>query len=88
MAEFAAGYASAEVEVADSDGIVLDVICEAVVSFGHCTHENGNAFILLKALNVVPHPHHLSIETESDLSAIGREVVRDGIFNHLDELLL
>jgi hypothetical protein len=88
MAEFAAGYTGAKVEVADSDGIVLDVICEVVVSFGHCTDEDGNTFILVKALDVVPHPHHFSVETESDLPAIGREVVCDGILDNLDELLL
>ena len=88
MTKFAAGYTGAEIEVADSDGIVLDVICEVVVSFGHCTDENSNTFILVETLDVVPHPHHFSVETEGDLPAIGREMVRDGILNDLYELLL
>lgn len=88
MAEFTACYTGAEVEVADGDGVILDVIGEAVVSFGHCTDENGNTLILLEAFNVVSDPHHLCIETECDLPAIGREVICDGVLDHLNELLL
>jgi len=88
MAELAACNAGAEIEVADSDRIVLDVVGKIVIALGHSSDENANAFILVKALDVVGDSYYGSLETQCDLPAVRWEMVGDGVFDHVDELLL
>lgn len=45
VAEFAAGNAGTEIELADSNAVILDLIGEVVTSFGHGSYKNGNALV-------------------------------------------
>jgi hypothetical protein len=88
MAEFTACYAGTEVELANGDAVVLDVVREVVVALGHGTHEDSNALALVEASNVVADTYDFRVEAERDLAAICWEMIGDGILNDLDELLL
>lgn len=88
VAELAAGNAGTEVEVADTNAVVLDCICEIIVTLRHSTDEDRDALVLVEATNVVAQADNLSVETESDLSAVGWQVIGDGILDDLDQLLL
>jgi hypothetical protein len=88
VAELAARYTGTEIEVADTDGVVLDGIGEVIAALGHGTDENTDALVLVQALDVVAHSDDLGIETEGDLPAVRGEMVCDRILNDLDELLL
>jgi hypothetical protein len=88
MAELAACNAGTKVEVADSDRVVLDVVREVVIALGHGSDEDAYAFILVQALDVVRHPYDRRLEAQGDLSAVRREMVGDGILDHVNEFLL
>lgn len=88
MAELAAGNTSAEAVVADTDGVIFELICEIIVSFSHGTDENTNALVLAQALDVILDSDYWRIETERDLAAVRRQVIRDGILDDVDQLLL
>jgi hypothetical protein len=88
MAEFAACYAGTEIELADSDAVVLDVVREVVIALGHGTYKDGNALALVESTNVVADTYDLRIETERDLAAIRWQMVGDGVLDNLDELFL
>lgn len=88
VTEFAAGNAGTEVEVADTDAIILDGIGKIIVALGHSADKDCDALVLIEAPDVVAQAHNLSIETESDLPAVGWQVIGDGVFDDLDQLLL
>lgn len=88
MAKLATCNAGTEIEVANTDRVVLELIREVVVSFGHGSDENCDALILVQSFDVVSHSNHLGVEAQCHLPAIGREVIGDWILNDLDELLL
>lgn len=88
MAEFAAGNAGTEIELADGDAVILDAVGEVVTALGHGSDEDGDAFLGMQALDVVAHAHDLGVEAEGDLAAVGREVVGDGVLDDLDELFV
>ena len=88
VAELAACNAGTEVEVADTDAVVLDSVCEVIVTLCHSTNEDGDALILVEAANVVAQTNNLGVETEGDLAAVWRQVVRDWVLDNLDQLLL
>lgn len=88
MTELAARNAGAEIEVADSDRVVLDVVGKVVIALGHGSDEDANALIFVKALDVVGDSYYWSLEAQCDLSAVRWEVVGDGVFDHVDKLLL
>jgi hypothetical protein len=88
VTEPAAGDTSTQTEVADTDGIVLELVCEGVVALGHGTDEDANALLGCEVGNVVAHADDGGVETEGDLAAVGREVVGDGVLDDLQQLLL
>jgi hypothetical protein len=88
VAELAACNAGTEVEVADTDAVVLDSVREVIVTLGHSTNEDGDALVLVEAANVVAQADNLGVETEGDFPAVGWQVISDWVLDHLDQLLL
>lgn len=88
VAELAACNAGTEVEIADANAVVLDRVREVVIALRHGTDKDCDTLVLVETSDVVAQAHNLSIETESDLAAIGRKVIRDWVLDHLDQLLL
>jgi hypothetical protein len=88
MAKFAACYAGTEVELADGNAVILDVIRKVIVALCHGTNKDCNALVLVQARDVVTDTYDLCVETERDLAAVGRKVIGDWVLDHLDELLL
>lgn len=58
------------------------------MSLGHGTDKDSNALLGTNRLKVVSGPHNGGLETESHLAAVGRQVVGDGVLDHLQQLLL
>lgn len=88
MTELTAGHASTQAIVADTDRIVLERVGKVIVTLGHGSHKDANAFLGAERLDIVGRPHHGGLVTESHLTAVGRKVVRDGILDDLEQLLL
>jgi len=88
VAELATGHTGRETVVADTDGVILERIGKVVVTLGHGTDKDSNALLGANRLNVVSGPHNGGLETESHLAAVGRQVVGDGVLDHLQQLLL
>lgn len=88
VAELAAGHARRETEVADGDLLVDELVGEGIFALGHGAHEDADALLGAHALDPVPHPHHLGVEAERDLAAVGRQVVGDGVLDDAQQLLL
>ena len=88
MAESTAGDTGTQTEVADTDGVVLELVCKGIVALGHGTDKNADALLGSEVGNVVAHTNDGRVETEGDLAAIGREVVGDGVLDDFQELFL
>ena len=88
MTELTAGNAGTEIELADSNAIVLDVIREVIVALCHGTNEDCDAFVLGKSRNIVADTYDLGVETECYLAAVGRKMIGDRILDDLDKLFL
>mgnify|MGYP000704612022 CR=1 FL=1 len=82
VAESAAGNTSTQAEVADTDRVILELVCEVVVALGHGTDKDANALLGGEIADVVAYTNDGSVETQSDLAAIGREVVGDGVLDN------
>jgi hypothetical protein len=83
MAESATSDTGTQTEVADTDRVVLELVCKGVVTLGHGSDKDADALLRCKVGNVVADTDNGRVETESDLAAVGREVVGDGILNDL-----
>jgi uncharacterized Zn-binding protein involved in type VI secretion len=88
VTELATCDAGTEVEVADGDAVILEVVGKVIAALGHGTDKDGNALVLVEAGNVVADAHNLRVEAEGDLAAVGGQVVGDGILNDFDQLFL
>jgi hypothetical protein len=88
VTELAACDAGTEVEVADGDAVILEVVGKVIAALGHGTNKDCNALVLLEAGDVVAHAHYFRVETERDLAAVWRQVVGDGVLDDFDQLLL
>jgi hypothetical protein len=88
MTELAACHTGAEIEVADTDGIVFELVRKVVLALGHGSNEHSDALLRAQALDVITYPHDLGVKTESNFPAIGRKMISDGVLDDLDELLL
>jgi hypothetical protein len=88
MTEFTACYAGTEVELADGDAVVLDVVREVVVALGHGAYKDGNALALVEASDIVADTYHLRVETERDLAAVRWKMIGDRVLDDLDELFV
>ena len=88
MAEPATCDTGTQTEVADTNRVVLEFVCEGVVTLGHGTDKDANALFGGEVGNVVANTDDGSVETQSDLAAVGREVIGDGVLNDLEKLFL
>lgn len=88
MAEFTAGHTSTQAEVADTDGVILEGISKVIMTLGHGTDKNTNALICIQRLDIVCCSDHGCLETESHLTAVGGQVIGNGILDDLQQLLL
>lgn len=88
VTEFTAGHASTQAVVADTDRIVFERVGKVIVTLGHGSDKDANAFLGAERLDIVSRPHHGGLVTESHFTAVGRKVVRDGIFDDFEQLLL
>ena len=88
VAELAASHTGRETEVADGDLFVDELIGKVVGSFGHGSHKDTDALLVIQLLDVFSDSDQWGIETEGDLAAVGREVVGDGVGDDLEKFLL
>ncbi len=88
MTEFTACHTGAQAVVANADRIVLEAVGKIIPAFGHGSNENANTLFRCQIRNIVSHTYNLGIEAQCDLSAIGREMVSDGVLDDLEQLLL
>jgi hypothetical protein len=83
MAESTASDTGTQTEVADTDRVVLELICKGVVTLGHGSDEDADALLGCEIGDVVAHTNNGRVETKGDLAAVGREVVGDRVLNNL-----
>lgn len=57
VAELTAGYTGTETEVADGNGVVLELIGKVIVALGHGTDEDADALLGSESLDVVLDTH-------------------------------
>jgi len=88
MTELAARHTSAQREIADTDRIILELIREVILPLSHRPHKHANALLRPKSTDVVSNPDDLRVETQCDFATIGGQVLRDGILDDFEELLL
>lgn len=88
MAELAAGNASRETVVTDSNLLVYEFVGEIIRALGHGTNKDANALRWFKVLDIVSRSHDLFVKTEGNLAAVRREMVCDGVLNDAQQLLL
>jgi hypothetical protein len=88
VTKFAAGNAGTKVEVADSNAVVLQVVCKIITALGHSSNKDCYALILVEVRYVVAYAHNFRVEAECDLAAIGWKVIGNGVLDNLDELFL
>lgn len=88
IAKFATRYASAQAVIAYTDRVVLEAVGKIVVTFGHRTHKDANTLFRPEIRYVVFNPNHICVIAERDLTAIGRQVIGDGILDDLEEFFL
>lgn len=88
MAELATGHTGTQTVIADTDRVVLEGIGKVIVTLGHGTHEDTDTLLGAEGLDVVAGPDDWSLETQGHFTAVGRQVIGDGVFDDLKELLL
>lgn len=88
MAELAASHTGTETVVADGDGIVLEGVGKVIVTLGHGTDKDGDTLTGTQGLDVVLGADNGGLETHGHLTAVGWEVVGDGVLDDLEQLLL
>lgn len=88
VAKLGACHTSRETEVADGDLLVHKLVGEIVGSLRHGADEYADALVWLQGFHILPNLDNGRIETESDLSAVRRQVIRNRVLNNLEQLLL
>lgn len=88
MAELTARHTGTQAVVADTDGVVFERVGKVIVTLGHGSDKDANALVGAQRLNIVGGPHHGRLETQSHLPAVRGKVVRDGVLDDLQQLLL
>nr|POE48736.1 putative oxidoreductase dlte [Quercus suber] len=86
VAELATSHAGTEAVVADTDGVILELVGKGIGTFGHCANEDANALLGAQILDVFTNPNDGGVKGKRDLAAIWREVICDGIANDLQKL--
>lgn len=59
VAELTARNAGTEIEVADSDAVILQVISKVIIAFGHRSDKDCYALVLVQSRDVVADTHNL-----------------------------
>lgn len=88
VAEFATRHTGAETVVADTDRIVFELVCEVITPLCHRSNEHADALSRAKGVDIILDTYYRGIETQGDLPTVGRQVIGDGIFDDLQQLLL
>lgn len=88
VAELATGDTGRKTEVADRDLLVDVGVGEIVRALGHSTNKDTDTLIVVELVYVAPHSDDRGIETQGDLSALGRQVVGDGVLDDAEQLFL
>lgn len=88
MAKFTASHTSTQAEVADTDGVVLEGVGKVIMTLGHGTNKDTDALFRIQRLDIVRCPYHGCLKTKSHLTAVGGQVIRDGILDDLQQFLL
>jgi hypothetical protein len=88
MAKFTAGDTGTETVVADTNSVVLELIGKVVAALGHGSDKDADALLAVERFNIVPDANDGGVETERDLAAVGRQMVGDGVLDHLEQLFL
>lgn len=87
MAELAARHTGTQAVIADTNLLVNPCIGKVILTLCHGTNNNTNALVLLKSLDILSHWNNGRIPAQRHLSAVWREVVRNGVFNDPEKLL-
>lgn len=88
VAELATGDAGRETEVADGDLLVDVGVGEVIRALGHGTHEDTDALVGVEPVDVGPNVGDRGVEAESDLAALGWQMLGDGVVDDAEQLLL
>lgn len=62
MAKLAASNTGTQRVIADTNGIILELVGERIISLGHGSDEDANALLGSQILNVIPDSYHLCVE--------------------------
>lgn len=84
VAKLAAGDTGAEAVVADADGVVLELVCEAVLAFGHGTDEDADALLRSQVGDVVANSNNRCVEGQGHFAAVRWKVVNDWVLDDLE----
>jgi hypothetical protein len=88
MAELTACNTGTEAEVADSNGVVLELVGKVVVTLSHGADEDAYALLGPESLNVVLDAYDGTFKGESNLPAVGWQVFGDGVLDDAEQLFL
>jgi len=88
VAELTAGNTGRETVVADAYLLIDVSVGEVVRALGHGTHENADRFVRAEIIDVLANPYDRCVETEGYFPAVGRQVIRDGVLDHLEKFFL
>lgn len=88
MTELAARYAGRQAVIADGN-LLIDILIRKVVgTLGHGTNKHADALVLAQSVDVLADAHNGGVKAERNLAAVGRQMVRNRVLDHLQELLL
>ena len=88
MTKLAACDAGTEAVVANTNSFVFERVGKVVLSFGHGSHKDANAFLWGKTVNVVTHSNNISVEGECDFSTVWRQVICYWVLDDLEQFFL
>lgn len=84
MAEFRACYTSRKAVVADANRFVFERVGKVIFALCHCSHEDADRFLRADGSDVIVDADDFSVETQGQFPTVGREVIGDGILDHLE----
>lgn len=88
VAELAASNTGRQREVADRNLLVHHGVGKVILTLGHSTDEDADAVLGIHRLDILTNLDQWRIETQSNLAAVGRQVVGDGVLDHPEQLLV
>ena len=88
VTKLAACDTSAQAVIADADSIVLEAVCEIVISFGHRSHKDANTLLWSNVLDVILDTNNVRVKAQGHFTAIGRQVVSDWVLDDFEQFLL